>query len=986
MSNQFKKTKIASYICLALASSAALAEEESKNNDDIEVIEVTGIRSSLAGEIAAKKSSDAISDSIIAEEIGKSSDENIAEAISRIAGISLDANGESITVRGIQASLNDIKLNGISMTSSSDNQAVDLSLFSADMLSRIDVVKSPSANQEEGSLGASINLQTRSPLSAKKSTHIVSAEARYNDLSEEATPRFSYSFIENFSDNLGFSGSFFHDKVIERKEEFSSQSAQVKTYYSEPSTNNAKKKGKVEAQLFDFVTGDPIIATVDDPLYAMSNEAALNRISIDEKVKKGGTFTLQYQPTENTDIRLDTTFSRQEIEHKQSQIKMNNFDKGNSRKEVYVLQSDGEQSNTVFRSKTDTVGGLIQPAEYDSTVDNLIVGLNIEQFIGDYWTINGRVGYSSTQQEYDNSTKVNWTKVDNTQLGDSDTWCNVDYVNAPQDDFIPEMNFCSTFDGNDADTLKLTQFRTNVRDVDDVKTSAYFDVERSFDDSFISSIEFGVKYTKRDKSVQAEEINLKKEHFENTDIILASDIDDNNITEDRFLDGIAPAGSPQSWVYPDIEQTTALLFPSGLDRSNFESDLSKTSKLSEETYGAYAQVNYELFDDAVRGNFGIRYAKTEMSGDSYSSIEFKSGIPYVESFLALPENGGDPNQTKYSFPNVEENDYDNWLPSATLIWSITDDLLFRTAAARVLARPKIDDSRPSYAVRAASDENTPTGKGGNSQLDPFLADQYDMALEWYFADSALLSATVFYKDFVSFTYKTKTDRTFENEDYPLFGHPGAPNCLVDQSLTTAEDPLNPCAKVDYQTVVNGGSADIKGLELSYQQNYDFLPGMLKYLGTSINYTYADSNAIVDPENLSSPYNNLPFINTSKHSANIRAYWENDWSSYRLAYSYRGRSLQTVVSKTSSLVAEAKGTLDFSANWTINKNLKVTAAVTNLTNSYDKVINALTDASGYAADSGIYREMSNDLDSISDQRVNKISSKGRGYRLFLRYSF
>ena len=154
----------------SVASNAFAEETEEKNKlDDIEIIEVTGVRSSLTSALNAKKHSDSISDSIIAEEIGKSSDENIAQALSRISGVSLDRDGgdnQTITVRGVKASLNDIKLNGVSMTSNTDSQAVDLSLFSADILSRIDVIKSPAANQEEGSLGASM-IKLISPLGPK---------------------------------------------------------------------------------------------------------------------------------------------------------------------------------------------------------------------------------------------------------------------------------------------------------------------------------------------------------------------------------------------------------------------------------------------------------------------------------------------------------------------------------------------------------------------------------------------------------------------------------------------------------------------------------------------------------------------------------------------------------------------------------------------------------------------------------------------------
>jgi len=366
-------------------------------------------------------------------------------------------------------------------------------------------------------------------------------------------------------------------------------------------------------------------------------------------------------------------------------------------------------------------------------------------------------------------------------------------------------------------------------------------------------------------------------------------------------------------------------------------------------------------------------------------MKFEENIDYVMSFMALEENGGDASQTLYKFNNIESNDYDNWLPSATVTWGISEDVLFRAAAARVMARPKIRDTRPSYKVRADVEGDSPVGNGGNPTLDPYLADQYDMALEWYFEEGALLSANVFYKDYVSFNYSTKTGRAFAGEDFPLYGHEGAPDCLVDQSLITEQNPL-PCALVDYSAKRNGGSADIKGLELSYQQHYDFLPGLLKHLGSSINYTFADSDAIPVPEDLASPYNNLPFPNTSKHSANARVYWQNDWSSYRFAYAYRSASLDQVVNGVGTTVRDAKGTLDFSANWDITKQLKLTFAATNLTNSYNKTLFLVTDTRGYEGVDGVYQEMNSNLGDLSDSRVKKISSYGRAYRLSMRYSF
>ena len=115
MSRQFKKNQIATYICIALSAaasaSAVATEKDKKALEDIEIIQISGIRSSLTSALNTKRGAETISDSIIAEEISKSSDENIAQALSRVSGVSLDRNGgdtQTFTVRGVQAALNDI--------------------------------------------------------------------------------------------------------------------------------------------------------------------------------------------------------------------------------------------------------------------------------------------------------------------------------------------------------------------------------------------------------------------------------------------------------------------------------------------------------------------------------------------------------------------------------------------------------------------------------------------------------------------------------------------------------------------------------------------------------------------------------------------------------------------------------------------------------------------------------------------------------------
>jgi len=972
MSGQFKKSKLASFITLAMSASitANAAEENTgKANQlqDVEIIEVTGVRSSLNSALNAKRNSESISDSIIAEEIGKSSDESVAQALSRVSGVSLDRDGgdsQTITVRGVQAALNDIKLNGVSMTSNTSNQAVDLSLFSADVLSRIDVVKSPAANQEEGSLGASINLQTRAPLSAGKNINVFTIESRHNDLSEKTTPRFAYTGIYKLDETMGFAGSLFHDKQDVRKDEFNIFNSSIRKFSSNTKSGNAAKR-VIDAETGELVPGDT---------WAVAPNFYLNRLGLDEKTKKGGTFTFQYRPNNNTDIRFDASFSRQEIDHLQSHTRMHNLHRNPY--EITVQMGDENTSNSVVSAKTGHVGGLNQSGRWLNTTDTLVLGAQFEHTIGDDWTISGRVGHSATDQEFTDGYRMNWMPNFAGKLGNETPekpWCGIEYSDGPEGDFLPALNFCTpTYDGNDPSTMKLTQVRSDRRDIDDTKTSAYFDATRGLANDVITSVEFGVKYTDRSKAFSSGEVFFGPSVFENQNKVLASDIPgaaDSSITDGHFLDGIANSGMPKDWIYPDIDATIAHIFPGGFDESLFKHNPLKAWEVDEKTYGAYVQANFELLNGDITGNFGVRYAATEVDSQGHSGVKFNKSLPFVIE-----------GQDVVVYPVTDDNDYDNWLPSLTVNWMLSDELILRGSAAKVMARPTIDGLRPNFDIKANNLEEVPVASGGNTTLEPFEVDQFDVSLEWYFEEGALLSGAIFFKDFNAFTYKTSSYQQFEN---PLTN-----TCIVDRSIHEGDDKLTataPCADINFSQTVNGGTAEIKGLEFSYQQNYAFLPGLLSHLGSSVNYTYADSEAIVDPDNNDNPFNGMPFLNTSKHSANATVYWENDDLSLRLAYAYRSEALSKTINRDSAVVRDARGTLDFTASYDFTKNLKVSFSALNLTDSYDTFYDVIVNNKGLEGQ-GIVAEITDDLADISKDRIASVFDYGSNYRLSLRYSF
>ena len=176
---------------------------DKKAEEQIEVIEVTGLRGSLKKSINDKRFATNVVDTINAEDVGKSTDQNVADALGRVTGVTVvsqDGEGSQITVRGASSNQNRITINGQQMTSTDFSQAVDLSSFSADILSKLEVVKTPSANHDEGSLGASVNLTTVRPLYQDKDVRTATFQGRYNDFSEEGDYKISAAVSEKFLD------------------------------------------------------------------------------------------------------------------------------------------------------------------------------------------------------------------------------------------------------------------------------------------------------------------------------------------------------------------------------------------------------------------------------------------------------------------------------------------------------------------------------------------------------------------------------------------------------------------------------------------------------------------------------------------------------------------------------------------------------------------------------------------------------------------
>jgi TonB-dependent receptor len=187
---------------------------------------------------------------------------------------------------------------------------------------------------------------------------------------------------------------------------------------------------------------------------------------------------------------------------------------------------------------------------------------------------------------------------------------------------------------------------------------------------------------------------------------------------------------------------------------------------------------------------------------------------------------------------------------------VTDDLVARFSASRVMTRPTLSDLSPAQTI--LSNPGNETINRGNPDLEPFRASQLEFGLEWYFADLSVLSGAAFYKNIDSFVADVTTPQ------------------LVDEVVFQITQPEN------------GEGAVVKGLEFGYQQVFDTLPEPFDGFGVQANYTYVDSDASYTNAVSGASFG---LQGLSRHSYNFVAFYERDRIQTRLAYTFREKFLQ-----------------------------------------------------------------------------------------------
>lgn len=825
---------------------------ESDQTNALEEVQVVGIRASLEQNITTKRMANAVVDAISAEDIGKFPDKNVAEALQRVPGVSVSRDfgeGERVSIRGTDSSQNITLLNGQTVATSewkvlsALSRGFNYAMLPSDLISKAEVFKSPEADIDEGSLGGTIILHTRKPLALDSGTASLSIEEQYSELSGEWDPSASaFASWKNEAGTLGVLGALvYQDRSVER------HGSEVLSNYV-PTT--AKDSG-----------GSVFVPWgLGSALFQQQRE------------RRGIDLSVQYRPLDQLDATLHYLASELGADN------MNQNFLPLARNAVRDGGTDTQvDANGVVTSSQ--IDGALAPAHvaYDviyrdgSSMDTDVIDLDVNYDL-DVARLHAQLGRTTSEGHANddfyeffnqpNDPRSSWTYTN--QGRPSASFADADWITDPDDEMMLNGYFES---------------RIVMTDAED-----YAQIDAEFDLQWGPVSQVKVGYKVRDREITQDRLRTTAANMPAEGFGTAGDF-----WSGAVINGLHGETGFGPSAYFDPDRTKLNNYFGALPDCTQGSTATCAKRdqvwypsifdINEKVSAAYVKADFADQNSGIRGNVGVRYVTTDTDSGAWS----------------FSSDAGD-----YVY-DVVKADYADTLPSLNIAWDVADDVVLRAAAAKVIARPSPSQLTSSVSLTPESGRGT----GGNPYLKPYRANQFDLGVEWYFSEGAVLAATAFRKDI---------------EDY-IF------------TEIRAEQVISPDGVVDIPAMSrpqNGPGVALSGIETQVQ--YSFENG----LGAVANYTFTkvDDAELADGTKATLPGN-------SEHMANVSAFFENNLLNARLAYNYRSEyfSAQTGVGK---LYRDSQTSIDAQFSYYLSENLTLRVEALNLTNETVSDVFKLTD--------------------------------------------
>ena len=870
------------------AAQEGTGDASADDEDDIEEIVVRGMRGSMQQSLERKRQADHFVDAITAEDIGAFPEQNLAEALQRVSGVAIDrksGEGKFVSVRGLGPQFVQTTIGG--RVSASNNapgshdgrgqtnpksRVVGFDAFQTGLVQAVEVHKSPRADHVEGGLGGFVDIQPRRPLELGERHIAFALDSTVNELADDTAPGVFALFSDTLSENVGFMVSAQWDNRV-----FRSDSVHHNGYINNP--------------LPVLITQAD--GTVEDLGTGYYPKQVHGELHLTDRDRFNVSSSLQLRPSERVDVSFDVLYTSNvadETDYWQS------FRLSQGHPRITAAERVDDNGTGIFTMvSTSGAGAFMQHATEE--VENVSVnyGANLKLQATDSLYFNVDLAVSDTE-----------APIMNRDALMRNTRAQMTYrQNGPGE--IPTLT--STSPLTDPNFYSVVKQSVQEHIVDDANIQFRVDATYEFGAGWLDSVQVGFRSYGQERRDRSRYLNSRA--FINDPITEFGGGREFPANSD-FLDAIGvdfpnPVLSPPFAALQDTFITRADEIRAG---GGFNTGTGKS--LDEYTSGRFNEdVNHE--DDGI-AFYGMVTFSGELGDIPYSG---NVGVRYVDNDTSSEGEVAQPNGIDFSDPESPEiligapefvaqgHAYEHVLPSFNVRFDPRDDLVVRLSLAQVMSRPDFGRTRPNLSIQP----NNRTMRGGNAELDPTTGVQFDLAVEWYFADYSIFSVGLFTKDMEGFIQDD-----FESVPFP--------NII---------DPITQAPLVlDHFTPLNTASSSLVGLELSFQRTMaDLLPAPFDGLGVIANYTLISSGSDFESQKTNASYS-IPGL--SDNTVNFTVFYEKGPWGGRVSYNHRDEFLDSigVAWQPHPTFVEPYGQIDAAFSYAPTERLRFAAEAINLT--------------------------------------------------------
>lgn len=780
----------------AAPASGAAAAAPGADTDTLEEIVVTGLRASLSRSLETKRNASTVLDSISATELGRFPDNNVADSLSHITGVSIKrtAGGEGmkVSVRGLGPEYTLTTFNDRILGTDGAGRDFAFDVLPSDVIGGADVVKSAQASLTEGAIGGLINLRSARPFDQKGQHGLVRLEGDRNTMSELTGRKLSATYSNTFGDKFGV---LIGVVVAQRKDRTDTAGNDGGWTRNDAPNDPSWPYGNAWGGNIDL-NNDGVLDPNEEGLIG-PGQFRVGSI-IEEKKRLALSGTLEWRPSDSIKIVADgikTRLNSPQVGYQQS---------------YYPLFAPGRWSNmtvtngivTSFTMDNPDPELRLNPELLNMTnhriVDTDLYGVNAEWKPTSALTLTGDL-YRSTSSRHsgglDTYVVLRMNQPNTTQIRLTDGAV-PDVVTAFDDGRDLSQGLAQgLFTAQDFNTHYMSLGGDNI---DDKVTGTTLKGVLVVDKSVLDALRFGLSYTDRSKKRDLinNDLNGGADYYSGSNAINVSDLGGNVISHSFTLPNFMSKVSgnfPRSFLAFDVPGYLAQLKqydghprPDGgvydFSAAAPEWNPLESYRVTEKTIGIYVQA--DLSGEKWNADVGVRFVKTRTTAQAWDA-----------KITSIVENGPFNFTAVYAPPTSisQQGEYSYALPSANFIWHLDRALQMRFAAGKTMARPAVSQLAPTNTTASVSWGEFTQVFGGNVNIKPYSAKQMDVSLEWYFAKNSIFSMAIFQKN-------------IENQ--------------ITTSWETGKDIGVPGYLFNIIRPINGDHARVRGFEMGLQQLWE----------------------------------------------------------------------------------------------------------------------------------------------------------------------